>query len=340
VALLAGYLSWIILEYFGVKEKATKPLEKSKKVERKSKQKKTERTGFRLTARHVYMAFGVVFVFFLVFFPNIPSAAATAAEVAFAPRDAWVESLTWMKDNTPDPFGDPDFYYNMYKTPFHYPETAYGVAALWDSGYWIIRIGHRLPVNDPGGGARQRVARFFTAWDEASANEIMDGMRLKYIVIDYAATTGKFYGVLSYAGKSEGEFYETYYQRQGNTMVPGALFYPEYYRSIAVRLYNFDALEVIPQSSTVISYAEKVRQDGMHYKEILTTQSFPNYEEAQDYISKQKSGNYKIVGNNPFISPVPLKALEHYKLVHGSDFHIPQQGLGTIPEVKIFECTK
>ena len=120
-------------------------------------------------------------------------------------------------------------------------------------------------------------------------------------------------------------------------MVPVLLFYPEYYRSLAVRLYNFDGDEVTPQSSTVISYEEKVRRDGMRYREIMSLQSFPCYEEAEAYFLSQESDNYKIVSNNPFISPVPLEALEHYELIYSSDSFIMQPGVGMIPEVKIFE---
>lgn len=347
VALLAGYLSWLILEFAGFEKVVAKPretpqpIETPKKVKKKAKQKKTQKGGSRLTTSHIYMAFVVVIVFFLAFFPNIGLAAAVASQARFAPGDGWVESLSWLKDNTPDPFGDPDFYYDIYETPFHYPETAYGVVAWWDYGYWIIRIGHRVPNCDPGGGARERVGRFFTAQDEASANERIDKLDSKYVIIDYNTVTGMFYAVATYAGSSQEEFFDIYYRKQkGNIMMPVQFFYPEYYRSFAVRLYNFDGGEVTPQSSTVISYEEKVHRDGMCYKEVMSVQSFSSYEEAEAYVLSRESENYKIVSSNPFISPVPLKALEHYKLIYSSDNLISSLGVGTIPEVKIFEYTK
>ncbi len=340
VALLTGYLSWLILEFTGFKETAAKPLEMQKKVKKKAKRKKSREGSLRLTTSHIYMAFGVVVVFFLAFFPNIGPAAVTASQARFAPSDGWVESLSWLKDNTPDPFGDPDFYYDLYETPFHYPETAYGVAAWWDYGYWIIRIGHRLPNCDPGGGPRGRVGRLFTDQDEASANERINKLDSKYVIIDYSTITGKFHAVAIYAGSSEGEFRDVYYQAEKGWMVPALVYYPEYYRSLAVRLYNFDGSEVTPQSSTVISYEEKVRRDGMPYKEIVNVKSFPSYKEAESYVLSRKSENYKIVSDNPFISPVPLEALEHYKLIYQSDSFIMQPGVGMIPEVKIFEYTQ
>jgi hypothetical protein len=90
----------------------------------------------------------------------------------------------------------------------------------------------------------------------------------------------------------------------------------------------------------VISYQEKVSRDGTPYKEITGVQSFPSYEEAEAYIASQESTNYRIVGNNPFVSPVPLEALEHYKLVYSSPSSVTQPGGGSIPEVKIFEYVR
>ena len=338
-ALLTGYLSWLILKFTGFKETAAKPLEAPKKAEKKVKQKKTQKGGFRLTNSHIYMAVGIVVVCFLSFFPNIGPAVVVASQARFAPSEAWIESLSWLKDNTPDPFGSPDFYYDLYETPFHYPETAYGVVALWDYGYWIIRIGHRLPNCDPGAGTsvRARVGRFFTAQDEASASKIVSKLSARYVIVDGKTAISAFPAVATYAGRSTEEFGgDFYYQVQEGKFMTGRLLYPEYYRSLAVRLYNFDGVEVTPESSTVISYEEKRKPDGETYKEIASLQSFPNYEEAEAYVLSQGSEHYKIVSDNPLVSPVPLEALEHYKLVYRSDKMIHQYG-GRIPEVKIFE---
>jgi len=338
VALLTGYFSWLILEFVGLKQVETEPVERLKKAKRKAKKKARWEGGFRLTSSRANMALVLIVVFFLVFFPNISPAINQGSQVPFAPSDAWQESLSWLKDNTPDPFGDPDFYYDLYETPFNYPDTAYGVAASWSYGYWIIRIGHRLPNCDPGGGARASVGLFFTAQDEASANERINKLGSKYVIIDYDTTTDKFYAVATEAGSSAEKFRDLYYwEQKGQTMVPVFLMYPEYYRSLAVRLYNFDGGEVTPQKSDVISYEEKVRRDGTRIKQITSLQSFPSYEEAEAYVLSQESENYRIVSGNPFISPVPLKALEHYQLVYSSDNPIIRHHVGRISEVKIFE---
>ncbi|MCX6009111.1 MAG: oligosaccharyl transferase, archaeosortase A system-associated [Chloroflexi bacterium] len=344
VALLAAYLSWLILEFSGFRGVAAGPAEVLKETKKKARQKR--RGDPRPAASWVNRGLGVIVVFFLVLFPNIGRAINTASQPAFAPSDAWCESLSWLKDNTPDPFGNPDFYYELYEPPppgesYNYPQTAYGVTAWWDYGYWITRIGHRIPTANPGTGHRGE-APLFAAQDEASANAILDGWGSKYVLVDNAIAMpmGKFHAVATLSGSSPEKFYDVYYQPQDGKLEPVILLYPEYYRSLVIRLYNFDGSQVIPKSSPVISYEEKVARDGQPYKEITSVKSFPSYDEAEAYVASQKSGNYRIVGADPFASPVPLQALEHYKLVYSSKGSKMMPSGGLISEVKIFEYTK
>ena len=306
---------------------------------KKDRGRQVKRSAFQIINANIAVA-GLV-IFFLVFFPNFkPATTAVNQATSFVPSDAWYNSLSWLKDNTPDPFGDPNHYYELYETPFHYPETAYGVLSWWDNGYWILRISQRLPNCDPGGGSRKMVARFFTAQDEASANKIIERLNSKYVIIDYETVIGKVNSIAIYAGHEY--FCDIYYQPQENELVPVLLFYPEYYRAMSTRLYNFDGDEVIPQRSTVISYEEIIGRDGKPYREITTAQYFLSYEAATAFISSQTSGNYKIVSEDPLISPVPLEALKHYTLIHSNEstvmpeFHVFSSLSNA---VKIFEYT-
>jgi len=341
VAVLAGYLSWLALEFSGFKIPVAGLSEVPEETKQKTRQKKKQRGGSRLAGR-ANMVFGVIVVFFLVFFPNIGRAIETASQVRFAPSDAWYESLDWMKDNTPDPFDNPDFYYKLppQRESYSYPKSAYGVTAWWDYGYWITRIGHRIPTSNPG-THNMGEAHLFVAQDETSANRILkDRWSSKYVITDYAIAMpigGKFHALAALSGNNQEKFYDVYYQPEGGWLKPVVLFYPEYYCSLVVRLYNFDSKQVIPRNCTVISYRERVSRGGQIYKEITGVQSFSTYGEAEDYIASQKSGSCRIAGIDPFVSPVPLEALEHYNLVYSSKSSkmIPSGGL--VPEVKIFE---
>ena len=347
VALLTGYFSWLILQFAGFRELAAEATQKLEKLKKRDKQKKRREGGRRLSSRPANMALGVIAVIFLVFYPNtgpLPGGVKPAIDVAshpqFAPSNAWCESLSWMKDNTPDPFGDPDFYYELYETPLEYPDTAYGVAAWWDYGYWIARIGHRIPNCNPGSGGRSKVAGFFLAQDEASANERMNKLGSRYVIVDHEAATTKFHGVTAYGGSSKGEFYDVYYQQQEGRLAPVLALYPEYYRSLLVRLYNFDGRQVIPQSCMVVSLERRTSSEGESYEEITGVEYFSSYEQAEAYVATQESGNYRIIGDDPFVSPVPLEALEDYQLVHSSDGFVVEPNIGRIAAVKIFECTE
>lgn len=354
-ALLTGYFCWLVLQFASAKRAAAELVEPISKKQKKVRQEQRKRKqASSLTAKRTSTAL-VVIVLFLVLYPNIgpmpqvgpipagSSIAIYTAKHPYGPSDGWCESLSWIKENTPEPFATADFYYEPHQARFEYPETAYGIVAWWDYGYWIIRMAHRPTNCDPGSstGSRTRVARFLTAQDEESANERIGKLGSNYVVIDHETVTNKFYDAIpKYAGPGGQAFSDTYYDVQDGEVVPVRLFYPEYYRSLASRLYNFDGKSVTPDSSIVISYAEKVGPDGEPYKEITNARSFPSYEEARAYVSSKQSGKYRIVGDCPFISPVPLEALEDYKLVYKSGTLHSDPRVGAIPQVKVFEFTR
>jgi len=296
---------------------------------------------------------GIV-IFFFVFFPNVglwreePSKVVkigdqwlgigytrSLAEASPIMDEGWYSSLLWLKDNSPEPFGDPDFYYELYETPFHYPETAYGVMSWWDYGYYIMQISHRIPNSNPGQAGAVRAGKFFTAQNESSANELADDLGTKYVMIDSAMPIGKFYAMVEWAGGSLDEFYEFYYlpEQDGGQWIP--LYYPAYYYSTVARLYNFDGKAVTSTQPIVISYEEN-ELGGEKYKEITSGQYFSSYEDARAYVAAQTSGNYEIVGESPFSSIVPLEELASYERVYQSEATTTVAGQ-TLPSVKIFK---
>ncbi len=335
------YMSWRILEFDGFKELMTRPVELPSRAEKRRAKLKKEREA-RPTINYTSIFLWVIVIFFLVFFWNIHWATTTAKQARFAPTDAWMSSLTWLKENTPDPFGNPNFYYELREPlppgeSYNYPESAYGVTAWWDYGYWISRIAHRLPNANPSQDPVPvtNVASFFLSQDENSADEIIQELDSSYIIIDYLTATGKFWAIATWLEREPTEFFDIYYLPQENTIKQ--YIYPEYYRSLSVRLYNFDGEAVTPESTLVISYQERVSDNGEVFKEVTSEKEFDSYEEAEAYLLSQESANYRIVSGNPFVSPIPLEALKHYKLIHSSDIGVVVPDAGKVPEVKIFE---
>ena len=109
-----------------------------------------------------------------------------------------------------------------------------------------------------------------------------------------------------------------------------------------VRLFQFNGEAVTDENPVVIDY-EKVNG----YKRITKITTFSSYEEALENLQTEGSENRKIVGLYPFISPIPLEAMEDYQMVYMSGGEVehfdwdlipevsPVQFL--LPEVKIFE---
>jgi len=255
----------------------------------------------------------------------------------------WYESCLWLKDNTPEPFGDPDYYYQMYPSSrydFTYPDGFYGVLSWWDYGYFIAQIGHRVPNASPGQGGAVEAGEFFTAQNETSANELADQRLSRYIMIDSDMATGKFYAMVEWANRDMSDFSEVCYvpsQTQEGRLDPVFLYYPAYYKSAAIRLYNFNGQNVTPTESLVVRYENRTDvSSGFQYRQVTGVWPFDTYEEAEAYLVEQGPGNYRIASSNPFNSPIPLEAMTDYKLVYSSSSEV---GIAdqTVPGVKIFE---
>jgi oligosaccharyl transferase (archaeosortase A-associated) len=365
VAVLTAYLSWRALEFAGLREapegiemteiiqdkKGQKEQVRSKR-DKKSKRKKgkARRQERRpsaeryLSARYVYVSLTLVVVFFLAFYPNIGVAIDRVSANTGVDKD-WHESLVWMRDNTPDPFNNPDFYYELYQKPpagepYPYPESAYGVMSWWDYGYFITYIAHRIPNANPGGKGYVDAGSFFTSQDESSANEILDRLGSKYVIIDSSMAIGKFYAMAIWAGKSQSQFFDVFYQStQTGTLQAVMLYFPAYYQSMCARLYLFGGQQWVPQQVVVISWTERqlTSTDGSTFtaKVISDQQSFSSYNSAKAFIDTHP--NYQIVSSNPLSSPVPLEKLDHYELIHQSPTVVASQQTGNISEVEIFQ---
>lgn len=314
----------------------------------------------------VSIGLAVVIVCLFVFPTNIVMAQQTANSAPFAPSDGWVSSLKWLRNNTPEPFGERSLYLELEKTypyrslwwlslnvpnltgdpnfyadlaeKYKYPDSAYGVLSWWDYGYWISRIAQRIPNANPSQDPKSNtaVASFFTAQDESAGDNITNQLDTSYIVVDYDTATNKFWAVIQWAGKQQTDYFEVFLVEQEDGLRAVPLFYPKYYQSMVSRLYNFEGKAVNPTDVLVVSYEERTVQGGQVYKQVASVQQFTTYDEAQAYVASQ-GANYKIVSTSPFVSPIPLTELQNYKLIHSSDNVVQVSGMGNVPEVKIFQ---
>jgi hypothetical protein len=213
-----------------------------------------------------------------------------------------------------------------------------------DYGYWISRIAHRIPNNNPSqaGAPIQKTAELFLSTDESRIQEILQEFDSDYIVADYSMLTSKFWAIINWAGRPSTDFFETYFYIQGNQATPVQVINTAYYSCLLVRLFNFDGKAVTNVTPAVITYVEKTDSTGHTYKQLTDVQQFDTYQQAIDFVNKQGPSTHKIVGTNPFISPIPLDAVPNYQEVYSSDSRVQYStnATDTTPEVKIFEYTR
>lgn len=370
VAILAAFPLWKVLEFAGLKEAAEgvevqtniedkrgskekqkpKPGKKSQRKKRKDEQRKRSTLTPRyLNAKNVYISLTLIIIFFLAFYPNIGVALDRVRANTGLSND-WHESLVWMRENTPDPFQDPDLYYESQVRPpageaYQYPESAYGVMSWWDYGYSITYVAHRIPNANPSQLGAPDAALFFTAQDEASATEVLDRLGSRYVIIDQSMATGKFYAMAIWAGHDSSEFFDVYYQKteQGGYQAV-MLYYPAYYLSMCARLYNFagkawDPDEWVQSNASnkiqAVAYVVRTDLEGNKYREITDVKQFDKYATAKAFVDAEP--DYIIVGTSPYISPVPLEELQHFELVHKSPTTVVTRGNDTVSYVEIFE---
>jgi dolichyl-diphosphooligosaccharide--protein glycosyltransferase len=259
----------------------------------------------------------------------------------------WHVSLDWLRRNTPEPFPDSEFYFARYRSA-ELPPPAYVVMAWWDYGYEIIRLGHRVPIANPTQAGAEVAGRFLTATDQREADRIMDETRSRYAIVDWELPIlprgrrdvfqGKYQTAVTWAGKKPEQFYEIFHVRtQTGQLGQMILFHPDYYRSMLVRLYVFrgEAATPGPDAAWVVKVADRTRDDGTRFREVLEARKFKTYEGAAAFLAGHPDGGYRLVGPDPRVPCVPIEAVSGYRLIHESP-DAAERPSGT-PSVRIFE---
>lgn len=269
------------------------------------------------------LMFIIVIVAMIVIYPNASTAYALSKPNNNQMTNGWMETCRWLRDSTDQPSN----YYDPKTNP------SWGVMSWWDYGYWITREGQRPAMCNPGSNIRYEVARYLLSDNYSETYEALKKTNIKYIIIDYLMVTSKFYAIDTLAHAPMGEQYlPTKYQQdymywdEGEGK-PVMLNYPEYYKSLAVRLYNFDSLPVRSPGTPVFIFDSK--------RNIKDIKDFATFAEAEAW---QKSNGGIIAANDPFLSPLPMPEdlTGMFKYVWRSQSVI-KMGNWSYPEIKVFE---
>lgn len=279
--------------------------------------------------------------------PNLPYAWGQMQVPAWE-SDEWVETLDWMRANTPEPFGDASAFDRYDPAPrpheiFHYPPSAYGIMNWWDYGHLISAVGRRIPVSNGMQTHAVEAAQFFLATDPDEGRKMLRATGARYVIADatlplatvehMSSGNGAFRAMPTWANKPLEDYVAAYVQ-QG---VDGSeklitLFLPAYYQSMLARLYLFDGKAFTPDRTTsVIQYTDEPKPHR-----IVKTRIFETYDEALKYMRGHPGQQLILAGLNPFASCVPLEELQDMRLVFRSR-GTPEDEEAPIKTIKIFE---
>ncbi len=286
--------------------------------------------GVRRSVRMPEAAIAVGVLVCAAVVPNVSPALAIASTPSYVTTAGWQESLTWLKNNSPEPFlKGKDYYYSQYGEYRDRIDAreAYAVTAWTDYGYWITRIAHRPPADNPGHLPLPNPAVFkmLTTDNVTELRELERQTRTWYIVLDYDTVVSKLPGILGYFGLETDRYFGRYQVTEGGKTRTTVLFYPDYYRMAMVRLFWFDGKAVTPAGVAVIKHRITPEQV------LVVDQSWklPTYEDAVRFVAANPGT--RIVGTNPTVSPVPLEKLEGHELVH------QWPGKNAMETVKVFK---
>ncbi len=260
----------------------------------------------------------------------------------------WFNSLTWLRDHTPDPQGtavQPGFDYNgTYSKTFNadgtyqYPASAYGVMSWWDYGHVINYVAHRIPNANPfqagilENNGTEGSARFFLATSESQGYQNLRDMGSRYVMIDNQMATGKFYAITVWANDTDGWYTMAPLQVSQGVNVNIVLDSDKYKSSMMSRLYYDDCngmghFRLIYEGTGGYIVSTKVGdlnqyQQGYPYVP-FTNAAFPSSENyMQEYNLYNASINPSSMGQDSLVfyydSRPPVKFVKTYEVVRGA----------------------
>lgn len=278
----------------------------------------------------------------------------------------WMESLTWLNGNTPDPGVD---YFGQYDGKLYSPPAnSYGIISVWDAGHWITFVAHRLPITNPfqdnlGGG--RGTAAFFLAENESKGIDILNEFRGRYIITDSSMAVDRFTNLVPWvSGSVDISHYVKWF------LVPDAKdplhlikvhkYDDGYFRTMVVRLHNLDGSMTEPTTAEYMRYIIRLptareSAEATGYSRVITDQKIvtvssldnmsPIVPEGKELLPSTYSALYTGQPDRPLQK---LPALRHFRLIHESEQNasvtpFPESDSITLPGikmVKIFEFVK
>ena len=268
----------------------------------------------------------------------------------------WKETLDWMRTSTPEPFGDPAFFYSRYRRRdfgpnYRYPPSAYSVMAWWDYGYAIVDVARRIPVTNPTQFNAGEAADFFLAQSEPDAIPFLRRWRTRYVIVDERLPLwpsadplliGDFPAFFQYSSTHrQSDYLVLAYQPNAAGKPSPKIFYrPAYYRSMVIRLFLFGGQAVeAPHGAMILFLQQKAFPGGQSYQEIVGTKRYSSAEEAATAEAACRAKGCQLVSDNPMVSCVSLDALQQLHPAFASTSSVVGFGRSGRKAVQVYQFT-
>lgn len=291
---------------------------------------------------------------------------AAGAKDRTIPED-WIQSLEWLRTKTPDPGID---YFAPYEKPeYTTPPDSYGILAIWDAGHWITFFSHRLPVANPfqdNLGGADGTASFFLTDNETKADGILQKFRGRFIITDSSMAVDHFTNLVPWVeGSTDISPYIKWFlipdQKNPLHLKKVHLFDKGYFRTMVVRLHNFDGSLTKPVSAEYVQYTIRKptaleSADASGFSRVISSMetvnltgfnmtTAPIIEEGEELLPSTYAALYTDRPEKPLTT---IPALTHYRLVHESGQNasvtsFPESEPFILPGIKIvkvFEYVK
>ncbi len=248
-----------------------------------------------------------------------------------------------LERQSPEPF-DRFGYLSPYENQSD--RASYSVGGWWDQGYWITAISHRVPIANPTQEGAQAAARLYLETSPARADALADDLDLGYLLVDGRlpvlpgaevgeGTEGGFPALATWSGEPVERFYELVsYRPPGQPEQDVYVFYPDYFRTLAIRLYLYQGRAPDAPRYWVGTFADTRESEGK--RRLVSYEQFDSYDAALSAEAGTGGGmERRLISLSPLVTCVPLEALGEYRLIsHSGD----QMTTGTnIPSLLLFE---
>jgi asparagine N-glycosylation enzyme membrane subunit Stt3 len=254
----------------------------------------------------------------------------------------WRVALQWLEKNSPEPMGNPNAWSNLSLRPrtggFPYPPSAYGVLTWWDYGYQVNYLAHRIPNANGAQAHADTVAQFLATPSPTQAQSLLKRLGAKYVILDPTEVTSYWHAIVLWGGGDDAQYRKRVFAVwPGGKAIQLFIYLPDFYRSMAARLYIFDGKATLANLKFSVFVTHRARAaDGTDYDVVVSVHDFQTQQQAWDYMSANPAENIILGSADPTVSCVELEDLPWAKRVFTSD-ETPLRARILPQAVKVFE---